>query len=531
MATSYWHAQCEARRLIDSEEGTLCKEAPRRVALVYPSPYRAAMSSLGYQAIYRLINEQPGWAADRAVLPDDVPAYRKQGAPLITLEREMPAGDYGLLAFSVAYELEIAGVVDCLELAGIPMLAADRGPEHPLIVAGGPLTFSNPAPLAPFFDVILLGEGEDITLELLATVSELGARADAVKAALVGRPGFYVPDRDGDQVPPVAAADNARLPARSQIITANTELSSMFLTEAARGCSRGCTYCVMRRSTNGGMRIVAVDEVLGGIPAHARRVGLVGAAVTDHPGIAEIVRGVVDGGREVGISSLRADRLSDELVGLLARGGYRTLTVAADGASERMRRLVERRTNEAHLMHTAELARKHGLATVKLYMMVGVPDETDDDIDELIRFAAELVRIHPRIAFGVAPFVAKRNTPLDGSPFAGINVVEGRLERLRRGLRGKATVRPTSARWAWVEYMIAQAGAGAGLAVMDAHRAGGSFAAYKRAFIDRQVTPTGPVARVPSTRELIALRRRSRGSAGAHDAGSGAELMSELRPA
>jgi radical SAM superfamily enzyme YgiQ (UPF0313 family) len=519
MSTRSWNIQQAMRRLVADEEGVLRKDAPRRVALVYPSPYRAAMSSLGYQAIYRLIHDLPEMAADRAMLPDDVAAHAQSGVPLLTLEREQPVGSYPVIAFSVAYELEIAGVVDCLRLAGVPVLAAERGPGDPLVVGGGPLTFSNPAPLAPFCDVIALGEAEEILPALLEVAfgqmdrgtsgaTPSGSPRERVLAWAAGRPGFYVPAHDGDRVPAVAQADDSLLPARSQIITPNTELRSMFLTEAVRGCSRGCTYCVMRRSTNGGMRLVPPEVVLGGIPAQARRVGLVGASVTDHPGLLDIVRGVVDGGREVGISSLRAERLTDELVGLLARGGYRTLTVAADGASERLRRLVERRTNEQHLLAAAALAARHRLRTLKVYMMIGVPEETDADIDELVRFAAELHAVHPRVAFGVAPFVAKRNTPLDGTAFAGIRVVETRLERLRRGLRGRAQVRPTSARWAWVEYMIAQAGASAGLAVMDAHLAGGSFADYKRAFRERGIEPTGPVARVPSSAELIALRRR-----------------------
>src|SRR5690242_9671 len=208
----------------------------------------------------------------------------------------------------------------------------------------------------------------------------------------------------------------------------------MSLTKAEGGCSHGCTCCVMRRSTNGGMRIVAPADILAGIPAEARKVGLVGAAVTDHPGIREVVRGIVDAGRQVGISSLRADKLDDELVRLLARGGYRTLTVAADGASERMRRVVERSTKEAHLLESAALAARHGLTTLKIYMMLGVPSETDADVDELIEFTGELVRVHPKVAFGVAPFVAKRHTPLDGTEFAGIDVVEARIARLRRGL-------------------------------------------------------------------------------------------------
>jgi radical SAM superfamily enzyme YgiQ (UPF0313 family) len=266
----------------------------------------------------------------------------------------------------------------------------------------------------------------------------------------------------------------------------------------------------MRRSTNGGMRIVAPADVLATIPAEARRVGLVGAAVTDHPDIREIVHGVVGAGRQVGISSLRADKLDDELVGLLARGGYRTLTVAGDGTSERMRRVVERSTKEVHLLRSAELARTHRLSTLKVYMMVGVPTETDDDIDELVRFTGDLVAAAPKVAYGVAPFVAKRNTPLDGTPFAGIDVVEDRLDRLRRGLARygrKAEMRPTSARWAWVEYMLAQGERAAGLALLDAHRAGGSFAAYRKAFAARGIEPTGPRARVPSSSELIALRK------------------------
>jgi radical SAM superfamily enzyme YgiQ (UPF0313 family) len=349
--------------------------------------------------------------------------------------------------------------------------------------------------------------------ELLAAGLDVGFDRDRLVAALTGRPGFYLPTVHGEQVPPVAAVDDALLPARSVIATPHTVLADMFMTEAARGCSRGCTYCVMRRSTNGGMRIVPREAIVAGTPADARRVGLVGAAVTDHPQIAAIVRDLVDGGREIGISSLRADKLTDELVGLLARGGYRTLTVAADGASERMRRVVERSTRADHLIRSAELAAAHRLHTLKVYMMLGVPSETDADVDELVQLSRELAAVHPRIAYGIAPFVAKRHTPLDGTPFAGIAVVEDRLARLRRGLQaaglgGKVEVRPTSARWAWVEYMLAQGERSAGLAAMDAQRAGGSFGAYKRAFSERGVTPTGPRARVPSSQELIALKRQ-----------------------
>jgi radical SAM superfamily enzyme YgiQ (UPF0313 family) len=257
----------------------------------------------------------------------------------------------------------------------------------------------------------------------------------------------------------------------------------MFLVETERGCSRGCTYCVMRRSTNGGMRIVPAEVVLDAVPRDVRRVGLVGAAVSDHPKIVEIVNALADRGCEVGLSSLRPDKLArgDDFVAALARAGYRTLTTAMDGTSERVRERLDRRARPQHLRRCAELARKHGMDRLKLYLMVGTPGETDADIDECVAFSSELSRIVP-VALGIAPFCAKRNTPLDGEPFAGIDVVDARLDRLRRGLKGRVDVRATSARWAWVEYVLAQGGEAEGLAVVDAVGAGGSFRAYARAF-------------------------------------------------
>jgi radical SAM superfamily enzyme YgiQ (UPF0313 family) len=232
------------------------------------------------------------------------------------------------------------------------------------------------------------------------------------------------------------------------------------------------------------MRLVPPETVLSSVPEHARRVGLVGAAVTDHPGIKKIVRGIVDAGREIGISSLRADRLDEELVDLLARGGYRTLTTASDGASQRLRNLVARRTTEQHLIRAAQLAKRCGLHRLKLYQLVGLPTETSDDIDELIRFSRELAAIVP-VSLAISPFVPKRNTPLDGCEFEPVASVGQKLARLRAGLKGKVELRSTSARWAWVEFMLSQGDERAGLAAMDAWQAGGNYAAWESAFSTR----------------------------------------------
>jgi radical SAM superfamily enzyme YgiQ (UPF0313 family) len=237
----------------------------------------------------------------------------------------------------------------------------------------------------------------------------------------------------------------------------------------------------MRRSTNGGMRKATPEQVLARIPDYARRVGLVGAAVTDHPRLSEILRALVDSGRGVGVSSLRADRLDDELVSLLAAGGYRTLTTAADGASQRLRDQIQRGTTEENLLQAARLCQAHGLAGMKLYTMLGLPGETMADVDELVRFAIELAAIAPRLVLAVASFVAKRNTPLDGAPFADIASLESRLARLRTGMRGHAKLLGDSPKWAWIEYRLAQGGAAEGLAAVQAARAGGGFAAWRAA--------------------------------------------------
>jgi radical SAM superfamily enzyme YgiQ (UPF0313 family) len=503
---------------LGAERGTLFKQGDLTFALCYPSPYHVGMSSLGFQTIYRELNALPGVAAERAFLPDDVRAARAASDDLATYESNRPIGDFPVVAFSLAYEMELAGVVDCLDLAGIPALAHDRAAarhRQPLVVIGGPLTFSNPVPAGPYADVILLGEGEGLIVTLVEALRAGGDRdRPSMLAALARTPGFYVPAVHGEHVPRIAAADDACLPAYAQILTPHTELSDMFLVEAERGCHRGCTYCVMRRSTNGGMRLASPERVLARIPAHARRVGLVGAAVTDHPGLVPLLRALVDADRQVGISSLRADRLTDEIVGLLKRGGYRSLTTASDGASERLREQIQRKTKERHLLRAAALCQSHGLRHLKVYMMLGLPGETEDDLDELGRFGLELAAVAPKVVFGIAPFVAKRQTPLDGAGFAGIAAVEAKLARLRRAVKGRVELRPTSPKWAWVEYRLAQGGFAAGRAAAVAARAGGRFSDWRAALAEvplPEVTQGTPSV-LPAT--TLPLRVRVPSSAG-----------------
>ncbi len=467
------------RQRLPLERGRLNKSAPYTIALAYPSPYNVAMSSLGYLQIYKSIQAEPEMACERVFNHDDAGSGPIDEPPL-SYEGMRALDTFPVIAFSVAYELEIAGLVQMLDATGIPSVREERDARHPFILAGGPLTFSNPLPLAAFVDAVILGEADSLAVEVLRVLRAASNREDALRR-LAEMPHVFVPEHHGDVLPPVAQCDDSLLPAWAPIRTPDTELSDMFLIETERGCSRGCSYCVMRRSTNGGMRVVPMARVLELIPMDAKRVGLVGAAVSDHPQIIEIVETLVARGAEVGLSSLRPDRLKDRFVAALKSAGYKTLTTALDGASDRVREILDRRARTTHVEHAAEMARLHGIPRLKLYMMLGVPGETDADVDECAAFVKGLSKTIP-VALTVAPFCAKRNTPLDGQPFAGIDVVNHRIARLRAGLKGRANVRATSARWAWVEYVLAQGGVPEGLAVRQAVHAGGRFADYRKAF-------------------------------------------------
>ncbi len=484
---------------LEDEQGTLFGHGSRAVAMVYPSPYNVAMASLGFQTVYRLLNSLHDTVAERSFLPT---SDCSDPTPLLTYESQRPVSDFPVIAFSVAYEIELAGFFECLEKMGLAPLSAERKSRDPLIIAGGPLTFSNPVPLGPFADVIVMGEAEDVLPPLMDTIFDSHSSREQLLEKLAAIDGLYIPSVHGEVLLPVSKASDESLPGYGAIITPHCALPNMFLIEPERGCSRGCSFCVMRRTTNGGMRKVEPEKLMALIPENAKRVGLVGAAVSDHPKIGEIVSSLVESGRGVGLSSLRADRLTPQFVQDLQKGGYKTLTVASDGASERLRKGLEKRIREKHLLRAAELCAEFNVPQLKLYMMLGVLDESDDDLQELVDFSLKQVALlkgrRTQMALGIAPFVAKRNTPLDGQPFIGVREVDRRVKLLRKGLGQKVELRSVSARWAWVEYVLAQGGFDAGLAYYTGYKAGGKFADYKRAFADADMgAPNSPATPGP----------------------------------
>lgn len=459
-------------------------DAGVRVALLYPSTYDVALASLGFQAVWAALDALPGVRCERVVLPaggDDALRPNGRGARLGSLESGRALADFDLVGVSVTDELDLGRLALALEAGGLAALADERPPDAPPVLAGGPLTQSNPLPLAAFADAVVIGDAEGLLAPLVEAARAAPDRAAfAAAVAAAALPGVLVPAVHGDALPPANVCSDAALPAAARVWTPHAALPDMFLVEISRGCPRRCAFCLSRRALRPERR-VPVERVWERVPAAAPRIGFVGSAVSDHPGLPTLLERAVARGQGVGLSSVRADRVDDALLELLVRGGLRTLTVAADALSERLRASVHKGVREEHLVRAAELARARRLPGLKLYTLVGLPGEEDADLDEWLALC-ERLRAQVRLTVSVNPFVPKRGTPLEDAPLAPLPVLERRLTRLTRALaRAGVQVRALSPKWAWVQWRLSHGGRELGRAARAAARAGGGFAAWRRA--------------------------------------------------
>src|SRR5213594_4926649 len=391
-----WNLKKKAQTLLGEEQGTFRKEWGGKVAiaLVYPNTYAVGMSNLGFQTIYWHLNQLPDVVCERVFLPDlaDVEEMRRTETAPFSLESQRPLSDFHMVGFSVTYEGDYINTLRLLHLAGIPLRAAERRPGDPLVLMGGVCAFSNPEPMAPFMDFIAVGEGEELVRELVALYRDEAGNRDAFLERVVKVAGVYVPGHydiayhpDGalSAVLPRAGApavvvkrrlpDVDRFETISLVKTPRAEYGHMALLEVGKGCGRGCRFClegqvyrpVRHRSVD------ALRETVARMAASGeKRVGLVGACVSDYPWIGELLKIVEDNGLELSISSIRADSLTDGLVAALARGGHRTLTIAPEAGTERLRRAIRKAITDEQILGACDLVRGQGLPNLKTYFMI-----------------------------------------------------------------------------------------------------------------------------------------------------------------
>ncbi|MDP9322349.1 MAG: radical SAM protein, partial [Acidobacteriota bacterium] len=402
-----WEHRERARDVLAREVGYVRKPhgGRLRVALAFPNTYYVGMSSLGFQTVYRLFNDLDDVVCERVFLPakQELKAQLEAGTPLLTLESQTPVADFDVFAFSVSFEWDYTNVVTLLRLAGLPPRAADRNSRHPLVVIGGAVTFVNPEPLAMFADVIAAGEGELLVPTLTTTVHAAEDREDLFRRLTTQR-GFYIPSfydvhyaadgtigafepKSGTGAPPVvkkaAVKSIDRLdPPATSIFTPETEFGSRFLIEVVRGCANLCRFCWAGYNYLP-VRAFPADRILE-LAAQARqyssKVGLVSIALCDHPEIERILTGLLDMGYSISPASLRLDDLTEPIVRLLRKSGERSITIAPETGSDRLRRVINKTVTNDEILAATELIFANGIDNLKLYYMIGLPTETDDDL-------------------------------------------------------------------------------------------------------------------------------------------------------
>ena len=445
------------------------------VALVYPNTYAVGMSNLGFQTIYRHLNAMPDVVCERVFMPEpaDLDEMRRAETQPFSLESLRPLTDFHLIGFSVTYEGDYINVLRLLAMAGIPVRAAARRPHDPLVLMGGVCAFSNPEPIAPFMDFVAVGEGEELVVEMIAAYRAGYRDRAGLLASLAVIDGVYVPERydiayaDDGAIVDVAARDGApaivakrrlrnvnAFETVAAVKTSQAEYGHMALLEVGKGCGRGCRFC-LEGQVYRPVRHRSVDALRETVERMAaageRRIGLVGACVSDYPWLADLLKVVEDNGMELSISSLRADSLSEGLVAALARGGHRTLTMAPEAGTERLRRVIRKSISDDQLMTACDLVRAHGIPHLKTYFMIGQPTETIEDVEAIPDLAGRMLerlrvldstgRPFGRLTLSVSSFVPKPWTPFQWAPFDGAESLQAKLEIIKRGVRRFSNVR------------------------------------------------------------------------------------------
>jgi radical SAM superfamily enzyme YgiQ (UPF0313 family) len=482
------------RQKLAAEEGWTLKHGTRlRVALCYPNVYGIGMANLGFQAVYEIFNSIPDVSCERVFLPEDTELreYERSRTPLLSLESQTPVRDFDLVAFSISFETDYLNMARILKLSGIPVWAKDRTDYDPLIIMGGAASFLNPEPIAEFSDVIAVGEGEILVHQLVDTILESSKTRDEILLALsrIGR-GFYVPSFYHVQYKPDGTVDSytpteTGIPARvgraiaaenpkegslrrairrqdtemvermkatdvfapSTVIWApDAEMGDRFLIEISRGCSQGCRFC-WAGFNYWPPRVVPARDILAKAAlwrSKTDKIGLVSTAVCDHPEISEILSGLRAMDFRISVSSLRLDQISDELLDALVDSKDQQIAVAPETGSDRLRKVINKNLTNDEIVDICGAVFDRGMLTVKLYMMVGLPTETDEDLDEMVvlveRIKDRMLEAGKRFgrAGTIIPslngFVPKPNTPLQWDSICDEKELKRRLKYVSKNL-------------------------------------------------------------------------------------------------
>ena len=505
-----------ARETLAREVGFVTKPhaGKLRVALAFPNTYYVGMSNLGFQTVYGLFNALDDVVCERFFLPpkQTLAELEAKGTRLVTLESQTPVGDFDVIAFSVSFEWDYTNVVTLLRRAGLPAYAEERTERHPLVVVGGAVTFVNPEPLAPFADLITAGEGESLVPDLVEALRGGGSRGEMLRR-LTGKTGFYVPafytprydergrlvamdPEPGTGAPPVvrkAAVKTADKldPPHTTLFTPDTEFGSRFLIEVVRGCANLCRFCWAGYNYLP-VRPFPADRILELARAArpwSNRAGLVSIALCDHPEIERILAGLAEMGYSISPASLRMDDLTPSIVTRLRESGERSLTIAPETGSDRLRRVINKTVTNDEILERADVIFANGIENLKLYYMIGLPTETDEDLESIRTLTLamrERMLVHGkargrlgRIVGSVNPLIPKPGTAYQWLPMEDVKVTDRKIAKLRKLMSGIDNVYFTikSERHSYYQALLSLGDRRVAPAIVAAERNGGQWRA------------------------------------------------------
>ncbi|MDD4230904.1 MAG: radical SAM protein [Dehalococcoidales bacterium] len=445
------------RRILSRETGVIKKDPGGRlpVAIVYPNSYRIGMSNLGVHQLYRLLNTDPGSMAERFF-------YEGANQPVISLESFAPLAEFGLAAFSVSYELDYFHIPQILRSAGIPVYSVDRDDGVPLMIAGGACIMANPAPLIPFFDCLAIGEAEVLLPQIIKTVRESGrSRCEQLKA-LAEVPGILVPRYSASMpVKRLYLNDLDSQPCHTVVVTPDTEFGHMFMLEVERGCARGCNFCLVNKVFSP-LRFRSLENLLQTAGEGLRQrthIALVGPIASAHPQVEELVAGIRAMGGQVSTSSLAVKLLSSRLLNELALAGANSVTLAPEAGTEKLRRSIGKPLAEAEILESVAKVSEAGLNGLKLYFMVGLPGEQQEDIIALKELVLQCLKEFGRrsVSINIAPFVPKPFTCFERESMLPAGMLEERLGYLKSELStARIKVKTESPAWSRVQAVLSR---------------------------------------------------------------------------
>ena len=444
---------------------TINPHAEQKVAIVYPNTYFVGMSNLGLHIIYEEINLHPSSVCERIFLPEkkELDAYDKTKTPLMSVETQRPMHQFDVVAFDVTFEMDYFHIPLMLRHGRVPVTSEARTGFDPIVIAGGPCATFNPEPFADFIDAFIIGEGEGIVTAVLERIRKGRENGESREETIAGLaqidgvyvPVLYTPQYDDNKrfvgydiaegAPKIIRRHFEPLTSGGETVIATnfTEFGAMYIIEVARGCGRHCRFCMAGYCFRV-PRVRPLDILKEGVDRAeklGKKVGLMGAAISDYPEVDELVTYIRSKDMRYSCASLRADSLTQAVVDGLAESGQKTITIAPETGSERLRRVINKGISEENLRTAAQLSAKSGIQHMRLYIMIGLPTETDEDIDAIIGLA-ERTQAHMaevgckgRLTLSINPFIPKPFTPFQWMAMDHQKSVEKKLQYIKKSLQ------------------------------------------------------------------------------------------------